>query len=100
MEDIQLNLNDAGRGAFVLEKHGERLAEMEIAIKNGDLTVFHTEVSEILKGQGIASQLLATMVAYARDKHLKVIPLCPFVHAQFKKHPEQYADIWKKVPAK
>jgi predicted GNAT family acetyltransferase len=36
------------------------------------------------------------MAAYARGHHLKVIPLCPFVNAQFKRHPEEYADIWEK----
>lgn len=96
MDDIQLKLNDAGRGAFVIEKEGERLAEMEVGIQNGNLTVYHTEVTEILKGQGIASKLLATMVAYARENKLKVIALCPYVLAQFRRHPEQYADIWNK----
>jgi hypothetical protein len=38
MEDqIELRLNDAGHGAFVIEKEGERLAEMAIVIRNGDL---------------------------------------------------------------
>lgn len=96
MDDIQLKLNDTGRGAFVIEKEGERLAEMEVGIQNGNLTVYHTEVTEILKGQGIASKLLATMVAYARENKLKVIALCPYVLAQFRRHPEQYADIWNK----
>ena len=34
------------------------------------------------------------MVEYVRANKLKVIALCPFVNAQFKRHPEQYADIW------
>jgi predicted GNAT family acetyltransferase len=96
MDDIQLKLNDVGRGAFVIEKGGERVAEMEIAIQNGNLTVYHTEVAEALKGKGIASNLLFTMVAYARENKLKVVPLCPYVLAQFKRHPEQYEDIWNK----
>jgi predicted GNAT family acetyltransferase len=87
-------LNDNGRGAFVIEEGTERLAEMEIGISGNNLTVYHTEVSEKLKGKGVASQLLGTMVKYARDHQLKVIALCPFVHAQFKRHPEEYADIW------
>jgi hypothetical protein len=97
MNDIQLLLNDTGRGAFVLEKEGERLAEMEIAVRDGNLTVYHTEVAEALKGQGIASRLLDEMVSYARGHSLKVIPLCPYVHAQFKRHPEKYADIWNRT---
>lgn len=96
MVDIQLKLNDQGHGAFVLENEGERLAEMEVGIRDGKMTVYHTEVAEVLKGQGIATKLLTEMVNYARQKKLKVIPLCPFVHAQFKRHPEQYNDIWKK----
>jgi predicted GNAT family acetyltransferase len=38
--------------------------------------------------------LLDAMIDYARKNNLKVITLCPFVHAQFKRHPEEYADVW------
>jgi|SRR5690606_27638730 len=96
MNNIQLKLNDTGHGAFVLENEGELLAEMEVAVKDGNVIVYHTEVAEILKGQGIASKLLTEMVSYARTNHLKVVPLCPYVHSQFKRHPEEYADIWNK----
>lgn len=96
MNAIELKLQPNNRGAFVIEEGGERIAEMELAIDRGNLIVFHTEVSEKLKGQGIASSLLETMVAYAREHQLKVVPLCPFVHAQFKRHPEKYEDIWNK----
>jgi hypothetical protein len=100
MDQIELTLDEFGRGAFVLETEGQRLAEMEIAINKGELTVFHTEVAEVLKGQGIATRMLAKMVDYARDNQLKVIPLCPFVRAQFQKNPLQYADVWKKMSVK
>ena len=96
MDDIQLKLKDNGQGEFVIEQGDVRLAEMEVAVSNGNLTVYHTEVAEELKGKGIASKLLAKMVAYARENKLKVIPLCPYVLAQFKRHPDQYADIWNK----
>jgi predicted GNAT family acetyltransferase len=96
MNDIQLKLAENGKGAFVIEEGGERLAEMAIGIHGKDLIVYHTEVSDKLKGQGIGSKLLSEMVDYARKEHLKVVPLCPFVHAQFERHPEQYADVWNK----
>ena len=67
---------------------------MAISISGSNLTVYHTEVSDKLKGQGVAGQLLSTMVNYARENKLKVIPLCPYVSAQFKRHPEQYQDVW------
>ncbi len=94
MDQIQLKLEDNGQGAFVIEGDGERLAEMVIAIDKQNLTVYHTEVSEKLKGQGVASKLLSTMVDYARKHQLKVIALCPYVSAQFKRHPELYQDVW------
>jgi len=96
MKEIQLQLNDAGHGAFVIEDGEERLAEMAIGISGENMTVYHTEVSDKLKGQGVASQLLARMVDYVRENKLKVIPLCPFVLAQFNRHPEKYEDIWNK----
>lgn len=92
--EIQLKLNDAGKGFFFIEKDGERIAEMVISVAKGNLTVYHTEVSEKLKGQGIAGRLLSTMVDYARNNNLKVIALCPYVLAQFKRNPEKYTDIW------
>jgi predicted GNAT family acetyltransferase len=97
MDEIQLKLDDRGQGAFVLEKEGERVAEMVIGVKDNDLTVYHTEVSEKLKGQGVAAKLLAAMVDYARAYHLKIIPLCEFVTVQFKRHPEHYEDVWNKI---
>ena len=94
MNSIQLKLDDQNRGAFVIEEGDERLAEMVIAISGQRLIVYHTEVSEKLRGQGIAAKLLDQMVAYVRSKTLKVVPLCPYVLAQFKRHAELYNDIW------
>ena len=94
MNAIALKLENNGRGAFVIEEAGERVAEMAISISGSNLTVFHTEVSDKLKGQGVAGQLLSAMVAYGRDHKLKVIALCPYVNAQFKRHSKLYQDIW------
>jgi predicted GNAT family acetyltransferase len=94
MNDITLKLDSDGKGSFFIDQEGERLAEMVISIADNNLTVYHTEVSGKLKGQGVATQLLSTMVAYAREHQLKVIALCPYVAAQFRRHPEEYKDIW------
>jgi predicted GNAT family acetyltransferase len=95
MNTIQLKLNDQKRGAFLIEEGDERLAEMVVAIMDHRLVVYHTEVSEKLRGEGIAAKLLEEMVAYARSNQLKVVPLCPYVLAQFKRHPDQYKDVWE-----
>lgn len=96
MNEIELKLNDNGSGAFVIEEGADVVAEMQITINGTDLVARHTEVSPKLKGQGVGAKLLATMVQYARDHHLKVVPLCPFVNMNFRRHPDRYEDVWNK----
>lgn len=96
MNPIELKMNTEHRGAFVIEEGENRLAEMTVAAVDTNLIVYHTQVSDALRGQGIASKLLGNMVDYARKNHLKVVPLCPYVRSQFDRHPEQYADVWNK----
>ena len=97
MDDVQFVVNDKGHGAFLIMEGREKLGEMVIKVDDKNVTVYHTEVSPKAEGQGLAKKLLEEMVAYARGKKLQVIPLCAFVHAQFKRHPDQYADIWNKA---
>jgi uncharacterized protein len=94
MEEIKLKLEPSGNGSFYIDRDGERLAEMVIAVDYKNITVYHTEVSPKLKGEGVGTKLLNTMVDYARKHQLKVIALCPFVSAQFKRHKELYEDVW------
>jgi uncharacterized protein len=92
---VSLDLNEKKHGAFTLLEDGEKMGEMVISIKDDLLTVYHTEVDSKAEGKGYAKILLAEMVKHAREQNLKVIPLCAFVHAQFKRHPEEYGDIWE-----
>jgi len=96
MDDVKLKLDEKDNGHFYILDGEEQVAEMEISISGNDLTVYHTEVLPKAEGKGLAKKLLATMVDHARKNALKVIPLCPYVHAQFKRHPEEYADVWNK----
>ena len=86
----------AERALFFIEEDGKRVAELVISISGNNLTVFHTEVSESLKGKGVSTMLLDTMEKYVRENNLKVIPLCPYVNVQFKRHRDKYDDIWNK----
>jgi predicted GNAT family acetyltransferase len=93
MNEVQLNLSPDKQGRFYIEDGDEVIGEMVISIEDGVLTVYHTEVAPVAQGKGLARIMMDGMVAYARDKHLKVKALCPYVHAQFKRSPEAYADI-------
>ena len=92
--NILLELNEKGHGRFYYQDGGESLGDMEVSISDSTLTVYHTEIFPKAEGKGLAKKLLDAVVDYARKNNLKVITLCPFVHAQFKRHPEEYADVW------
>jgi predicted GNAT family acetyltransferase len=93
MDNIKLDLDENGRGAFTIAEGGEQIGEMVISIDGANLTVYHTEVDARAEGKGYAKKLLEAMVDHARKNNLKVTALCPYVHAQFKRHPAEYVDI-------
>ena len=96
MDEVTINLDEKQHGDFSIVEDDEKIASMEIGIQEDLLTVYHTEVSASHEGKGLAKKLLLAMVSYARKNNLKVLPLCPYVFAQFTRHPEEYADIWEK----
>ena len=80
------------KGKFFVELDGKQEAEMTYTYAGSDkIIIDHTEVSEKLKGQGVGYKLVEAAVDFMRDKGLKVIPLCPFAAAVFKKKHE-YSD--------
>lgn len=58
----------------------------------GVVTYVHTEVPDALEGRGIGSRLARHVLDAARRDGLQVVPMCPFIDAWMKKHPE-YEDL-------
>jgi len=85
---------DKIKGEVQLFSAEQKVGKMDISVINEKLRVYHTEVDSAQEGKGFAKLLLNQLVGYARENNLKIIPLCPYVFAQFKRHPEQYADLW------
>ena len=52
------------------------------------LELDHTYVPKALRGAGIASELTARALDYARERGCRVVPSCPFVAAYIERHPE------------
>lgn len=84
------------RGFFYLAGTKEPLAKMVYTMPSPDkMIIEHTEVSEELKGQNVGFQLVKTAVEFAREHHIKIIPLCPFANSVFKRKAE-FADVLAK----
>lgn len=84
---------DGHRGSFFIEKEGKRLAAMVYVMAGPQkMIIEHTEVDESLKGQGAGVRLLEQLVEFVRKEKIKVIPLCPFAKATFRKR-EDLQDV-------
>jgi len=93
---IILHKQNGPNGFFYIGEEAEPLAQMTYHFSGEHLMVIeHTEVSDALRGQNAGYQLVHTAVEYARANNMKILPLCPFAAAVFKKKPE-YGDVWKK----
>jgi predicted GNAT family acetyltransferase len=58
------------------------------AREKGVITFTHTDVAPELGGRGIGTMLARFALDQARAEGLKVVPLCPFIAAFIKRHPE------------
>jgi predicted GNAT family acetyltransferase len=79
--------------------HNEAKGQFEIALGNEkallqyrrtdhSITLIHTEVPQASRGRGLGEQLIRAALDYAHFNQLKIVPVCPFVAAYLKKHPE------------
>lgn len=68
---------------------GGYIALAEYIINNeGVVYMTHTEVPVELEGQGVGSELIEKSLTDIQDQGGKVFPLCPFVIAYIRRHPE------------
>ncbi|NNL73287.1 MAG: N-acetyltransferase [Silicimonas sp.] len=81
------------RGRYVIRQDGEE-AELTFSITSPTLRIAdHTGVPEAMRSTGAGRALAERLVADARAEGFKVVPLCPFVNAERRKHPE-WADAF------
>jgi predicted GNAT family acetyltransferase len=81
------------KGRYVI-RHGDDEAELTYSITSPTLVIAdHTEVPDNFRGTGAGLALVTRLVEDARAEGFKIMPLCPFVNAQRKRHPE-WADAF------
>ena len=88
-----ISFEDGGStGRYVYRANGAE-AEMTFTRAGDGLVIIdHTGVPDAFRGQGVGAALVARAVADFRAQARKVLPLCPFAAAQFRRHPE-WADL-------
>lgn len=68
---------------------------IDYRIRPGQINLIHTQVEDAFAGKGVASVLVKRTLEKVRAEGLGLLPICPFVAAYLKRHPE-YVDL---VPA-
>jgi predicted GNAT family acetyltransferase len=96
MDELTDTLDE--RTGVTVEHHPERsrfeariegkIAYLEYVRIGSSLILSHTEVPQELEGRGIGSALVKEGLEYVRSNDLTAAPICPFVRAYIRRHPE------------
>jgi uncharacterized protein len=88
-----LHEEQSTKGQFYIELDGKQVALMTYVWAGDDrIIIDHTEVDDVLRGKSAGKQLVAKAVEFARERGIKIVPLCPFAKSVFDKVPE-YKDV-------
>lgn len=83
----------AAKGAYYAEVDGtDTKAELTWVERDGVRNANHTFTPPEARGKGIAFKLVEALIADARAQGFTINPTCPYVAAQFDKHPD-WADL-------
>lgn len=75
-------------------ENNELMAEATyVFIGNEKVNIDHTYVNPVLRGQGIAGEMLKVVAEFLREKGLKATATCSYANAWLKKNRESYSDI-------
>ena len=80
---------------FEILADGELAGFVQYHLCGDEIAFTHTQTDDRFRGQGIADCLVQSSLDAARERHLTVLPYCPFVRNWITGHRE-YADL---VPA-
>ena len=85
---------EGNKGSFYVQENEQLLAEMTYSMTGPELMIIdHTDVSDTLRGKNVGYRLVQAAVEYARANHMKILPLCPFANAVFKKKIAEFGDV-------
>ncbi|WP_420111223.1 GNAT family N-acetyltransferase [Pseudactinotalea sp.] len=91
MNDIAVR-DEEKDNRYVAERDGEMLGFAGYTRTEGVTTFTHTVVHPENEGQGVGSTLISGALDAERAAGRSIVPVCPFVVAYVKRHPE-YADL-------
>jgi uncharacterized protein len=77
---------------YEIRADGELAGFVQYHLRDGNIAFLHTEIDPRFRGHGLAADLAQSSLEAARERHLGVLPYCPFMRGWIAEHPE-YAEL-------
>lgn len=84
---MKISIKERENTGYAIARENEKKAgAMTYSIAGEALIIIdHTEVEPEYNGKNVGKEMLYKIVEMARENNIKIIPLCPFAAAMFKK---------------
>jgi predicted GNAT family acetyltransferase len=90
---MQLKVTDnPGQERFEIHADGEVAGFLAYHLRGNQIALIHTEIDDRFRGHGAGGRLVQASLDSARERHLTVLPYCPFARDWIERHPE-YIDL-------
>ncbi|MFG6150461.1 GNAT family N-acetyltransferase [Halobacillus sp. B23F22_1] len=80
------------KGRFYIKEENQTIAELAFEEEGPLIIITHTQVNPQNQGEGLATELVAHTVQYARENDKKIKPVCSFAE-QVLKDEQKYHDV-------
>lgn len=87
-------INDKSSRQFEMEVDG-CMAKVEYELNGTKMFLTHASVPKSLAGKGVGAAIVEKVFSYIEQNNLKLVPMCAFVTAHLRQHPE-----WKRIVEK
>ncbi len=91
-DEITIDRVDEAR-RYELRVDGELAGYAAFRTNPGRITFTHTLVRPEYEGRGLGSRLARSVLDDAVARELTIVPVCPFISAYLRRHPEYEADV-------
>lgn len=81
-------INNTKLSRFELEVEGT-LAVVDYVLNDNVYSIPRVYVPKHLEGRGLGAKVLKSALEVIEEKGGKIVPICPFVGAYLKRHPEK-----------
>jgi uncharacterized protein len=83
---------------YEILREAEVIGSVRYRVESGVIALLHTEVEPSAEGKGVGGLLVRGALDDIRSRGLLVAPVCPFVAAYLRRHPE-LRDLVVRDPA-